>query len=163
MPDKIQYTHQQMCGDLQEICRLMALDGFQPDAIVGIARGGLIPATMLSHYFGVPLITLNLSLRDGMAQGVVDFATLRAQLLSDHRLLMIDDICDTGATFRKIDAELRATKNKVDDAHMVNLRTAALWENTAQEVFNVNYVGRTINKVDDPRWIVFDYEEWWRS
>jgi hypoxanthine phosphoribosyltransferase len=43
----------------------MAQDNWRPDYIAGIARGGLIPATMLSHYLDVPLHTLNISFRDG--------------------------------------------------------------------------------------------------
>jgi hypoxanthine phosphoribosyltransferase len=130
---------------------------------VGIARGGLVPATMLSHYFGVPLITLNLSLRDNMVDGLVDFATLRANLLSDQKMILVDDICDTGATFARVVHELRSTKNKVDESHMNNLRTAALWENVGQSVFSVDYAGREINKVEDDRWIIFPYEEWWKA
>lgn len=162
MPEKIIYTHEEMCGDLQEVVRRMAIDGFAPDAVVGIARGGLVPATMLSHYFSVPLMTLNLSLRDNMVDGIVDYASLRAQLLSDHKLLLVDDICDTGATFAKVVHELRSIKNKSDASYMDNLRTVALWENLGQNVFSVDYAGREINKVEDDRWIVFSYEEWWK-
>ena len=37
------------------------------DKVVGIARGGLIPAVNLSHYYDCKLYTLNISLRDGKA------------------------------------------------------------------------------------------------
>jgi hypoxanthine phosphoribosyltransferase len=163
MPDKIQYTNEQILHDLQGIVREIAAEGFQPDLIVGIARGGLVPATMLSHYFGVPLISLNLSLRDHMVDSQIDYATLRARLLMDQKILLVDDICDTGATFAKVIEELQSTKNKVDLSHMLNLRTVALWNNTGQTLFVPHYVGREIDKSKDDRWVIFPYEEWWKA
>ena len=49
---------------IHKIVREMAQDNWRPDYIVGITRGGLIPATMLSHYMNVPMQTLNASFRD---------------------------------------------------------------------------------------------------
>ena len=49
-------------------------------AMVGLARGGLIPAVMLSHELGIPLVS-----EDHEAEGY---------------LLVIDDICDTGETLK---------------------------------------------------------------
>ena len=40
-------------------------DGFKPHYIVGVTRGGLIPAVMLSHYLNVPMHTLKVSLLEG--------------------------------------------------------------------------------------------------
>ena len=39
---------------------------WRPSFIVGINRGGLTPAVMLSHLLNVPLYTLRVSLRDGV-------------------------------------------------------------------------------------------------
>lgn len=61
-------------------------------AIVGLARGGLIPAVMLSHKLGIPLID-----DDHDIEGY---------------LLVVDDICDTGATleyYTKYEGALTAT------------------------------------------------------
>ena len=61
-------------------------------AIQGIARGGLIPAVMLSHKLGVPLVG-----DDHDTEGY---------------LLIVDDICDTGATleyYTKYEGALTAT------------------------------------------------------
>ena len=38
---------------------------WRPDYIVGLTRGGLIPATIISHTMGVPMQTLKVALRDG--------------------------------------------------------------------------------------------------
>jgi hypoxanthine phosphoribosyltransferase len=47
----------------------MAQSKWVPDYIVGITRGGLNPAVMLSQYLNVPLNTLKISLRDADENG----------------------------------------------------------------------------------------------
>ena len=54
---------------VQEILRQMHLDNFRPDYVVGITRGGLLPAKMISHYLKVPMYTLDVSLRDNVQEG----------------------------------------------------------------------------------------------
>ena len=27
--------------------------------------------------------------------------------------------------------------------------------------FEVDYIGDIVNKIDDPQWVVFPWEEWW--
>ena len=54
---------------VQEILRQMHLDNFRPDYVVGITRGGLLPAVMISHYLKVPMYSLDISLRDNVQQG----------------------------------------------------------------------------------------------
>ena len=46
------------------------------DSLYGIPRGGLIPAVMLSHWTGIPLVTNSRNICS--------------------RTLIVDDICDTG-------------------------------------------------------------------
>ena len=52
---------QQMVGD---ILRQIQVDGWRPDVIVGITRGGLTPAVLISQYLKVPMYTLDVRLRD---------------------------------------------------------------------------------------------------
>lgn len=163
MPGKIHYTGEQMAHDLKDIARQAMLDNFRPDYVVGIARGGVVPATMMSHYYQVPLITLNLSLRDQKVEGIVDYAALRAMLLDDKKLLLIDDICDSGDTLAMVVNNLETLLNGQAHTQMKNLRTAVLWNNVAQDVFEADYVGREISRADDERWIIFPYEEWWKA
>ena len=42
-------------GLILKICRDVSNSGWRPDYIVGITRGGLIPAVMISHYLGVQI------------------------------------------------------------------------------------------------------------
>ena len=55
---------------LQAILRAMHKDKFVPDVIIGLSRGGLQPAVMLSNYFDVPMIPVSLALRDHQVEKV---------------------------------------------------------------------------------------------
>lgn len=61
--------------------------------VYGIPRGGLIPATIISHELNIPLIS-----------GVKHFEVFGVVLNSEHsrNLLIVDDICDTGETLRRL-------------------------------------------------------------
>ena len=61
---KVYYKESTVRVWIHEILRKMNQDGWRPDYIVGLTRGGLIPAVMLSHYLEVPMHTLKVSLRD---------------------------------------------------------------------------------------------------
>ncbi len=51
-------------GLVAKICREISNSNWRPDYIVGITRGGLLPAVMISQYFDIPCETLKVSLRD---------------------------------------------------------------------------------------------------
>jgi len=127
---KIYYDWGQVEGACLDIARQLNNDKWRPDYIVGITRGGLIPATLLSQYLGVKMHTLNVSLRDSngsdcesnlwMAEdafGYVnkedrDTVTIEGSgipIESDptdpairKNILIVDDINDTGATIKWI-------------------------------------------------------------
>lgn len=50
---------------ISNMCRTISTDSWRPDYIVGITRGGLLPAVMMSHWLNVPMQSLDVSLRDG--------------------------------------------------------------------------------------------------
>ncbi len=62
MTEKIYVNH--TANLVREILRQMHQDSWKPDYIVGITRGGLEPANMISQYLEIPMQALNISLRD---------------------------------------------------------------------------------------------------
>lgn len=71
--------------------------------IVGITRGGLIPAVTLSHRLGVPMLTYNATSYKDKKQQVLNTIQGRDLLdiiTHDDKILVVDDICDTGITIR---------------------------------------------------------------
>ena len=136
------------------IVSMMFRDDFKPDFIVGITRGGLWPAMMLSHYLGIKMYTLDVRLRDGDIQE--SNAWMKEQAANGAKILVVDDINDTGATFEWIKKDW----NVGDDSETSNVKFAALIDNVPSE-FVVEYSGIEINKEENPEWIVFPFEEWW--
>ena len=129
MSEKIYINH--TANLVREILRQMHQDSWKPDYIVGITRGGLEPANMISQYLEIPMQALNISLRDStmgpesnlwMAEDAFGYprseryiedsndvgAVLEAasDLLalgdSCKNILIVDDINDTGATLNWI-------------------------------------------------------------
>jgi hypoxanthine phosphoribosyltransferase len=161
MPGKIYYSNEDMKNDLHDIIRQMNQTNFRPDVIVGIARGGLVPATMMSHYFEKPLSVINYSLRDNLVSHLSEITDLARALNAGKNVLIVDDICDSGETLRKVvyEACLQIPRKDWED----RLKVAVLWNNTAQDVFDPDYVGREISRAEDERWIIFSYESWWKA
>lgn len=167
MPEKIIYTNTNMRGDLQEIIRQMSASEFAPDIIVGVARGGLVPATMLSHYLEKPLMVINYSLRDNKVTQTSEVNDMTRKIKEGLSVLLVDDICDSGDTLRKIaddvKDEFRPSYNDPYKGWESRFKTAVLWNNTSQDVYDPDFVGREISRADDKRWICFPYEEWWKA
>ena len=62
--EKLNYTWDEQFKDTGLVCEQLEKDEFQPDVIVGISRGGLIPGVMMSHKLNVPFKPVHASTRD---------------------------------------------------------------------------------------------------
>ena len=84
---------------VSDIVQQIAVDGdnFKPDYVVGLTRGGLIPATMLSHYYQVPMHTLEIKLRDHSVKPESN-KWMAQDAVNGKNILIVDDINDTGDT-----------------------------------------------------------------
>ena len=69
--------------------------------IVGIARGGLIPAVAVSHLLGIPMRAAYHHSIDGAGDdyGLDGYTCFPS--LNEKRILIIDDICDSGCTLQE--------------------------------------------------------------
>lgn len=168
----------------QEIIRQIHQDGWRPDYVVGITRGGLVPASLISQYLDVPMETLKVSLRNGgqcesncwMAEDA--FGYVPADLKALHHtgasdpafkknILIVDDINDSGATFNWIrqDWQGLCLPNDQSWANIWgnNVRIAVIVDNESSECeLPVSYSAMSVNKLEDPQWIVFPWEDWWK-
>jgi hypoxanthine phosphoribosyltransferase len=72
---------------------------WQPDVVVGIVRGGLVPATMAAGILALPLAMIGFERTSGTAQWVVPPA-------NGGRVLLVDDGCSTGRTMQAVRAAL---------------------------------------------------------
>lgn len=148
MADKKFYTWKQIEKMSVYLAGLLETGRQVPDYIIGVSRGGCIPATIISHKLDVPMIPIKVSTRDHAEELIPEFAVGNER---DHyRFLVVDDINDTGHTFKKIDKIL----NHIGCQH---IEYAVLIDNEPSK-FNVDYRAETINKDKDPAWIVYPWE-----
>jgi xanthine phosphoribosyltransferase len=171
---------------VQELVRQMWLDQWTPDYVVGITRGGLVPANLISQYLDCRMETLQVRLRDGkrteecesnlwMAEEAFGYIGVDEQETYSSRwdtglrkkILIVDDINDTGATLNWIKQDWQSTCLPDDNTWNTvwgnNVRVAVLYNNESSESqLEPSYAAENINKFENPQWIVFPWEEWWR-
>jgi len=155
-------SEQEMKTGVLDIVSQMYSDDWRPDYIVGVTRGGLIPAVMMSHYTGVKMHTLDVRLRDGDGVGPESNCWMSEEAGAGKRILILDDINDTGETFKWIVKDWEESNPPADwlDIWGNTVRFATIIDN-APSKFDVDYTSIEINKAEDPAWIVFPFEEWW--
>jgi uncharacterized protein len=123
-------------------------DGYRPDLILGIARGGMLVAGALSYALGVKnSFTMNVEFYTGVDERlpvpmllppVPDLVDLQ-----DARMLIADDVADTGQTLALVKGFCAGQVGKV--------RVAVLYEKP-RSIVNCEYVWRHTD-----RWIVFPW------
>ena len=150
-PDFHHLSHERFLEEIEALARQLEADSWKPDFLVGIGRGGLVPACYLSHRTGLPLLTVDHSTGDrGFGEELLD--KLAAKIRSGERLLIVDDINDSGGTIAYLRA---AIESKVDDPGA--LRVAVLVHNMRSRA-RAEYQGSEIDRDRDKRWYVFPWE-----
>lgn len=155
MDNKVYYNDQFVKSAILYIVRQMYQDGFKPEYIVGISKGGLIPGVMLSYYLEIPFHSLSLEESN---------AWMAEDAFNGKSILIIDDINDTGNTFENISTDWRyscSPNNVIWNAIWhENVKFASLIENQSTK-FNSDFIGVEINPEEDPQYCVFPWEQWW--
>ena len=130
-------------------------DDFEPDLIVGIVRGGAIPAVWISNITGVPCEMAKVSFRDDTVQHPVLSVTLLKKISQPNfNTLIVDDINDSGETLIWIQSKIREYDLEAEK----QVKYACLMDNTPSMFTDLDYSGTKINKDIDPEWIVFPWE-----
>ena len=122
------YVNHELFHQLIEKLALMVhRSGWKFDTILCLARGGVRPGDILSRIFDVPLAIMSTSsyrAEDGKVQGHLDIAhyitTPQGQIAG--KVLLVDDLADTGVTLQAVVDRLRTNYQPITD-----LRTAVIW------------------------------------
>jgi hypoxanthine phosphoribosyltransferase len=160
---KIYYTWSDVESQTQEILRQIALSDWRPDYVVGLTRGGLTPANLISQYLEVPMECLKVCLRDN-AQTESN-CWMADDAAKGKNILVVDDINDTGATLNWIEKDWPEGNTMYDWTTVWNnnVRVAVLVNNAASEYKRIDYSSIDINKAEEDSWIVFPWEDWWKN
>jgi len=102
-------------------------DGYAPDALVCLARGGLRPGDVLSRVFELPLAILSTSSyreEAGTKAGALDIAAALTSTGGDPhgRVLLVDDLVDSGNTLQQVLRELPRRYPAISQ-----IRSAVIW------------------------------------
>ncbi|HEY2983701.1 MAG TPA: phosphoribosyltransferase [Jatrophihabitantaceae bacterium] len=132
----------------RELAVRIDADGFRPDIILAIARGGLFPAGALGYALDVKnLHVINVEFYTGVDQRLAMPVVLppvpKPIDLSGSRVLIADDVADTGAT-------LRLVKDFCAD-HVAEVRCAVIYEKS-RSIVKCEYLWRRTDLWIDFPW-----------
>jgi hypoxanthine phosphoribosyltransferase len=148
MTDREVMTWDDLGRGSRELAEAVAADGYRPDMILGIARGGLLVAGGVGYALGVKnTFKMNVEFYTGIDERL-DIPMILPpvpDLVDFHetRVLIADDVADTGATLQLVQ-EFCAGK-------VAEVRCAVLYEKPRSAV-KCEYVWRRTD-----RWIVFPW------
>jgi len=131
------------------LARRLRADGFSPDIIVAIGRGGWVPGRLLSDYLDNPNLTdLKVEHYRGTEKQAV--ARIRYPLrakVAGQQVLVVDDVTDTGDSFA---VALEHIRDRGDPSE---LRTLALHHKRVSP-YVPDYFGK---EVAEWRWIIYPW------
>jgi len=134
----------------QALATAILADGYKPDMILAVARGGLFVAGALGYALGVKLLhVVNVEFYTGINQRLNMPVMLPPipdpQEFSGARILIADDVADTGATIQ--------LTQEFCVQHVAEVRTAVIYQKP-RSLVKCDYVWR--HTAD---WIHFPWDE----
>lgn len=132
----------------RELATTIAESGYRPDVVLGIARGGLLPAAAIAYALDCKnLFTVNVEFYTGVGE-TMDAPVMLPPLLDVAELdnlsvLIVDDVADSGKTLELV--------FDLCQGHVSEAKTAVIYEKP-RSVINADFVWRRTD-----RWINFPW------
>jgi uncharacterized protein len=147
-PEREVLTWERFGVATRELAETVAADGYQPDVVIAVARGGLTVAGALAYALGVKNCgAMNVEFYTGIDERldvpVVLPPTLDLVDVAGLRILVADDVADTGHTLRLV--------REVLVQHVAEARTAVLYRKPRSVVVPDYSWSET------DRWVVFPW------
>lgn len=132
----------------RELAQIVADDGYRPDIILAIARGGLFVAGSLGYALSVKnLYVMNVEYYTGVDERLEVPIALPPYLdtvdLRDANVLIADDVADTGATLAYV--------HDFCQGEVADVRSAVLYEKSAS-IIKCEYIWKRTDQ-----WINFPW------
>ena len=134
----------------RSLSQMVADDGYEPDMILGIARGGLLPAGAVGYALSIKNVyTMNVEFYTGVDERLdvprilppaPDFVDQ-----SNGKILIVDDVADTGHTLKSVE---EFCEGKVGE-----VQTACIYEKS-HSVVKCDYVWKRTDE-----WINFPWSD----
>lgn len=133
-----------------EIARQISSSRWRPDYVVGITRGGLVPASLLSQWFDCTMYTLDAEHKESNLWMCEDVD-------NGMNILLVNSINLTGDTINWIIDDWQ-----LDDSTQWNqsVRFACIYDNlSSKSRVKLNYCASEISSSEIE--VVFPWQEWW--
>lgn len=132
----------------RELAELVVADGYRPDVVVAIARGGLLLAGAIAYALGVKSCgAVNAEFYTGIGERlpepVMQPPLLDEESIEGKRVLLVDDVSDSGRTLALVASLVESAAAEV--------RTVVLYTKPGT-VYEPHYTWRRT-----PLWIVFPW------
>jgi hypoxanthine phosphoribosyltransferase len=141
-------TWNQIYDMLLDLANKIQGDGYKPDVIIGIARGGLVPARILSDFLETPelaIIQIEYYVSNAQTrQEPILKRSLHTQI-TDKKALLVDDVSDTGKS-------LQLAKNHLQQQDAKEIKTATLYAKP-ETITKPDYCEKQTS-----HWIVFPWD-----
>lgn len=134
----------------REVAQMVVDDGYEPDMVLAIARGGLLIGGAIGYALSVKNVyTMNVEFYTGVDERLEvprilppapDFVDV-----SDAQILIVDDVADTGHTLRSV--------HDFCEGKVAEVRTAVLYEKP-HSVVKCDYIWKSTD-----RWINFPWSD----
>lgn len=146
--EREEFTWDDFGRSSREVAQLIADSGWIPEVVIAIARGGLLPAGAISYALGTKVCgSLNVEFYSDVAETLPEPIVLPPLLdtsaLSGKRVLVVDDVADSGRTL------LLTVETLVETG--ADVRTACLYAKPST-AFEPDYVSKRTGK-----WITFPW------
>ena len=163
MKNNRKYTWDGVEEAVNSIAMQMFKDEWRPDYIVGITRGGLVPAVLLSHTTDIPMKTLCVQLEsDGLEANTERNAIMAKHALKEYKkILIIDDINRGGDALQWIQNDWQDAMGLIGvytpEQWHTNVRFASLIDNPNSKV-PMDYCNEEIDLDEENIWVEFPWE-----
>lgn len=149
-------AQQDFVADVEQVAAAIEADAWRPGFLIGVGRGGLTPAVFLSHRLDLPMLSIDYSAQV-FGFGDALLINLARRSAGGERLLIVDDINDSGRTIRYLRDALAA-----NGGDLAQVRFAVMIDNLRSGE-RVDYASRIIDRDEDKSWFVFPWEALARS
>ncbi|MFA6486554.1 MAG: phosphoribosyltransferase family protein [Candidatus Magasanikbacteria bacterium] len=150
----IRLTWEDVEHDTLKIIADMKKDGFEPDAIISIARSGLIPASLIAYALGnkqlyVIKVDFSKMQKSGQDQDLLPRPMITQELsanISGMKVLVVDEMAVSGSTLKLVSKYMEIKDPK-------EVKYAVLYKQPWAE-FKPDYSGREIKE-----WPLYPWKE----